>query len=521
MSIRACLENAVAKYPQKVFLYFEDEKITYNDFNTRVNKSANYFQKTGIKKGDVVALFLPNCPEFLYNWFALAKIGAIMVPINTACKDAETEYILNHSEAKMVISTFDLLDIIGKIREKCGHLNEIISIDISPNEKIGVLADLIADSPSQLPDIEISKDDTACILYTSGTTGPPKGCMLPNEFYTLTGEQFISVCDIGQDDRLMTFMPLFHMAAQTTTTMGTILAGASFILIARFSASAILGQLKRYQPSLFSYIGAVLSFLDNLPESPGDKTHGIPRIFGGGATKELVERIEKRFNLKVIEGYGATEDGLPLSNCYKNGPRKIGSIGKPIGGREAKIVDDDERELLPGQQGEIAVRGKPLMSGYFKDPAATADVMRNGWFYTGDNGYMDDEGFFYFFGRKKDILRRAGENISSAEVEDVIRAHPKVFDVAVIGIPDNIRGEEVKACIILKTGETEKTVPPEEIVSFCSERLAYFKVPRYIEFCEVDFPRTPTNKVQKHILRKERAHVSENCYDRGETRGKV
>lgn len=515
--MRECLEKAVAKCPGKIFLYFENEEITYREFDIHVSRRANYFLSTGIHKGDVVALFLPNCPEFLYNWFALAKIGAIMVPINTSCKASEVQYILKHSEAKIVISNADLIEIIFRIKTLCEQLREVISIDFSPHCRVGVLSNLIKDASTFLPKIEIADSDTASILYTSGTTGSPKGCILPHEFYTLTGRDFVQLNAIETEERLMTFLPLFHMAAQTTTTMGALVGNASMILIDRFSASSVWEQFEKFKPALFSYIGAVLAILDNLPGDPYEQTLKIPRCYGGGANGELIKRIETRFNLKVIEGYGSTEDGIVLSNFYTDGPRKVGSLGKPVFGREVRIFDENDRELPPYEHGEIVVRGTPMMSGYFKDPEATTEVMRGGWFHTGDHGYMDEEGFFYFLGRKKDILRRAGENISAVEVEDVIRSHPKVFDVAVVGVPDNIRGEEVKACIVLKSGETDATVTPNDIISFCQERLAYFKVPRYLEYFDSDLPRTPTNKVQKHVLKKEK-FPDDGIFDREEER---
>lgn len=508
------MEKAAVKNPDKVFLYFEDEQVTYKEFDARVNQRANYFLQAGLEKGDTAAILLPNCPEFLYNWLALAKIGAVMVPINTAYKGMEAQYVLNHSEARLLVSNAELLKHTGIMSKQTEHLQEIVSVDTAPNAEVGILAQLAARLPETLPPCEISKDDMATILYTSGTTGPPKGCVLPQEFYTVTGRQFTEFNAIDANDRVMTFLPLFHMAAETTTTMGTLIAEASMVLIDRFSATKFWDQVRKYRPTLFSYIGAVLSILEDLPESSEDRTHSIRRCFGGGATKELTEMAERRFNITVVEGYGSTEDGLVLSNYYKNGQRRVGSIGKPAPGRAAKIVDDAGNELPPGQKGEIAISGGPMMLGYFKDPVATAEVMKDGWFYTGDNGYMDEDGFVYFSERKKDIIRRAGENISSAEVENVIRSHPGVLDVAVVAVPDKIRKEEVKAYIMLRTGETEATVPPTEIVAHCSERLAYFKVPRYIEYRTTDFPRTLTNKILKHELKKEKADLTEGCFDR-------
>ncbi len=521
MTIRDYLETSVANNPDKIFLYFKDEEISYSKLNSRVNKRANLFINSDIRKGDTVALFLPNCPEYLYCWFALSKIGAIMIPVNTGFKEREAEYILNHSEVKMVICGSEFLDIVRNIKHKCRHLKEVLSIDKTPDTDIRLVSDLAEGLPDQLPEIELSGEDIASMLYTSGTTGPPKGCPLPNGYYTLTGKNWIDFCSIQSSERLMTFLPLFHMAAQTTTTMAALISGASLVLIERFSASKIWDQVRRYKPGIFSYIGALLSMLENQPESPKDRSHSISRIFGGGAGKEQIERFEKRFGLTVIEGYGSTEDGLVLANSYKNGSRKIGSVGRPCPGYEVRIVDRNDKPLHPGQVGEIVVKGKLMMKGYFKDPTATTEAMKGGWFHTGDNGYMESDGYFYFCERIKDIIRRSGENISAVEVEEVIRSHPKVLDVAVVAVADSIRGEEVKAHVRLKPSESKSTVPFEEIISHCNQRLAYFKVPRYVEYHKKDFPRTQTNRVKKHELKQKERQGSNDYYDRSGAESKL
>jgi len=514
MNIRQYIEKAVSEKQQKTFLYFEDKEITYEELNTAVNRRANYFLDSGVRKGDIVALLLQNCPEFLYNWFALVKIGGIMVPINTAYKQEEVKYVLNHSGAKAVISSSKYLDIIQEIKHEISNLKEIISIEDSGESETKVLGELIKRSPSELKEIEITEDDTACILYTSGTTGPPKGCILPNDYYTITGENHIKFAGITSNDRLITHLPLFHMNAQCIATISAIIAGASLILIDRFSASRFWDQISKYRPTIFNYIGSILSILEKLPESRAERMHTMPRCYGGGGSKEQIERFEKRFKLKVIEAYGSSEDSTVTSNYFKDGPRRIGSVGVPSPGREVKIVDGDGNELPPNVKGEIVVRGKPMMKGYFKNTEDTAEAMRSGWFYTGDIGFMDEDGFLYFSGREKDIIRRAGENISSVEVENVIKLHPKVLDAGVIGVPDEIRGEEVKVYVILQAGETEANLPPTEIISFCSERLAYFKVPRYVEYRNKDLPRTSTQRIKKYELKAEKEDLTEGCFDK-------
>jgi len=515
MSVREVIETAVKKNPAKTYLYFKDEEISYQDFNDNINRVANGFLRKGIKKGDIVSLFLPNCPEFLYCWLALSKIGAIMVPINTAYKGQEAKYILNHSEAKIVVVTPEYLEIVRSIRKGCKHLEEIILVSDSPAPDAELLSDLVKGSSTDLIPVDISDDDLSCILYTSGTTGPPKGCMLPNDYYTLQGEEIVRFLKLTPDDRMLTCLPLFHMNAQTQTTMGSLTVGCSMILLDRFHAHNFWDDVRRYKATQFDYIGAMLAILYKLPETEQDRKHSVSRIWSGGCPREILEKFEGRFGLKIIEGYGLTESGTNTRHSVDM-KRKIGSQGVPVSYQEVRVVDDKDRELPTNAIGEIVVRGKGLMKGYYKEPETTARALRGGWCHTGDNGYMDEDGYLWFVDREKDIIRRSGENISSMEVEHVIQSHPKVGEAAVIGVPDEIRGQEVKACIILKPGETEETLPPEEIVSFCEERLAYFKVPRYIEYREV-FPRTPTQRVEKYKLRTEKKDLTEGCFDRLKT----
>lgn len=514
MTIKQYIEKYASENPGKIYLYFKDEEIRFKEFNDNINKRANYLLDLGIERGDRVALYLPNCPEFLYTWLACTKIGAAIVPINTAYKAEETKYVLNHSETKLVVTNKEYLDLVLSIKNDCRYINNIFTVDASSDSNVIVLPEAVKDFPVSNPDVEVGNDDIVSILYTSGTTGPPKGCILPNDYYTITAENHLQFAGITSDDRIITHLPLFHMNAQCIATIPSILSGACLILIEQFSASRFWDQNKKYRPTIFSYIGSILSILEKLPELPGDKTHGIPRCYGGGVGKDQMERFENRFNLKVIEAYGSTEDSTVTSNYYMEGSRKIGSVGVPSPRREVRIVDDEDQDLPPNTRGEIIVKGKPMMKGYFKDAEATAEVMRGGWFHTGDNGYIDDKGFLYFSERKKDIVRRSGENISSVEVETVIKAHPKILDAAVIGVPDEIRGEEVKAYILLRSGHTEKTCPPSEIIAFCQENLAYFKVPRYLEYREKDFPRTPTQRIQKFELKEEKKNLKEGCFDR-------
>jgi crotonobetaine/carnitine-CoA ligase len=519
-NIRELIETQTAKNPDKVFLYFEDREITYAQFNASINRAANVFLELGIKKGDRVCFFMPNCPEFHYGWLGLAKMGGVMVPINTNYRTEETKYIVNHSEAKAILVHASLKQVIDSIRPETPLLEHFLlaggdAIDGNYRsfEKALALASL------DLVPIYISEDDLLEILYTSGTTGPSKGAMMSHRYWYMTGAGFVYSLEIESEDRLFTCLPLFHANAQGYSTMGSLIAGASLILMDKFSATRFWDQIRLYKATEFNFIGAMLTILSKQPETDRDREHRVRLAYGTpGLSRQFEEYMVRRFGIKFYSGYGLTECGLgtmtPIHGTWKEKtmglPRQI-----PIPGfvNEIKIVKDQGEDIPPGTIGEIAMRNPGMMTGYFKEPELTAKVIRNGWLYTGDQGWMDADGYFFFADRKKDVIRRRGENVSSIEVEAVINAHPKVLESAVIGVASEFQDDELKAYIVSRPNET---IDPLEIVRWCKERLAYFKVPRFIEF-RSELPKTPTLRVQKYKLREEKKDLTQDCFDLAKT----
>ena len=319
--------------------------------------------------------------------------------------------------------------------------------------------------------------------------------------------------DVRPEDRLFTCLPLFHANAQGYSTLGALTAGASLVLMERFSATKFWGEIRHYKATVFNFIGAMLTILSKQPESERDRDHHVRAAYGSPALeKNFQEYMEQRYGITFVSGYGLTECGLCLIQPL-HGLRKEGSLGLPkqIPGfgfvNEIKVVDEEEREVPRGTIGEILIKNPAVTTGYYKDPELTSKVIRDGWLYTGDRAWMDEDGYFFFADRKKDVIRRRGENVSSLEVEKVINAHPKVLESAVIGVPSEFQDDEVKVFIILKPNET---LDPLDLVTWCKERLAYFKIPRFIEF-RSEFPRTPTLRVQKYKLREE--DKSNDCFD--------
>ncbi len=512
MNIRHFIEKIAEKNLDKTYLYFNDQEVSYREFDRNINRVANALLKMGIRKGDRFCIMMRNCPEYLYTWFGLNKIGAVMVPINAEFREKEAHYIIEHSEARAVLTTTETLPVIRNIRKSYNVPEHVICLGRPKDDDILSFQEFYEASSPMLGETDVSMVDVATIIYTSGTTGAPKGVMQLHRTYVLCGEAYVSWLQIEPEDRLITCLPLYHMNAQVYSTMGSLAANASLVLLERFSASRFWEQAVRYQATILNYIGAMLMILFKQPPSKLDRAHRIRRTYGAPAFEDrLRDEMEKRFGFQIISGYGLTESPFgTIEPLY--GPRKNLSIGKPRSHPThpnfVKIVNDHGHELPPGNIGEIILKNAAVMKGYFKDPQRTDEVLRNGWLYTGDNAWKDEEGFFYFVDRKKDVIRRRGENISSAEIESIVDGHPKVLESAAIGVSSDISDEEIKLLIVPKPGET---IYPEEIFQWCSERLARFKVPRYLEIRN-SFPKTPTHKVEKYKLRQE-GHDLTRCID--------
>ena len=520
MNIRDMLEKQAEKYSNKIFLYFDDQKITYRDLDLTVNRVANAFRRMGIKKGDRVAMMLPNCPEFLYTWMGLNKIGAVEVPINIGFTGKEVSYILQHSEALGLVIHQDYYPILEKVRrEEVPSLREVIFCGEGIPPSGAVPFSVMLDEESALVKVDISEDDPAVCIYTSGTTDRPKGVLNSHKSWVLTGEAYAFTVGITSDDRVMTSNPLSHANAQVYSTMGSLAVGASLILLKRFSSSQILEQARHYQASKLILVQAVTPWVWNRPRREDDGDNPIKTLVAGNVPTEIYHDFEERFRLKIQTIYSLTEAVFAVMGPREGTqPRKPGGIGvamehpDPAIKNEIRIIDESGKEVPRGEQGEIVIRNPATMIGYFKDPEKTAETKKDGWIYTGDIGYQDKEGYFVFVGRKKEVIRRRGELISPNEIESVINSHPSVQESAVIGVPSGLGSgeEEVKAYVLLKP---DQTTTPQELLSWCKGKLAEFKIPRFLEF-RTDFPRSAIGRIKKNLLKAEKQDLTDKCYDR-------
>ncbi len=511
------IEDKARQYPDHVVFQFRDYPITFGELNERINKAANGFLALGIGKGDKVAIMLPNCPEFLYTWFGLNRIGAVEVPINVALKGEGLAYQITQSDSAMLVADTEYLDRLGDVADQLTTLHHIAFLHRAENEQAlpawapceALWFGELMDRPATTPDVEVGFKDMASILYTSGTTGRSKGVMMSHHYWYDIWSESVKYSRYTEDDVLYTGLPFFHGNAQGITIGPAILADAKAVIVERFSAGQLWDDCRRWECTEANYIGGIIPILMKAEEKESDADNPLRLMVGAAAPVKIWHDFERRFNTKLLEVYGMTECYCCLVNPYDE-PRP-GSCGKPITGWDVRIVDDDDNEVPPGTIGEFIAR--PLRNfvgttGYYKQPEATLEFFSNFWMHTGDLGRTDEDGYFYFVDRKKQALRRRGENISSFEVEAVINANPAVLESCVVGVPSDVGEEDVKAVIVLKQGQT---LSEEEIIRWCEPRLAYFAIPRYIAF-RADLPKTPSERVEKYKLKAE--GVTDDCWDR-------
>jgi len=511
------IDARVEKYSDKTFLYFRDEKISYAEIGRYTNKCANMFKNLGINKGDKVSIMLPNCPEYIYIWFGLAKLGSVEVPVNNAHKGEFLRHIVDQSDSKILVIDIDYLERLKLIEDNLPKIEKVVVRgDIKKEDvesyKIPIVSyeENFNKSNEDKVDVEVYPWDPLSIIYTSGTTGLSKGALAPHKFWLVFTEKILEYREGGEDDIFYTFMPLYHLNGQCLTVLTALIAGASMVLSEKFSARRFWDDIRRYGATQFNYLGGVMPILNKQPRKPNDSDNPVRIALGAACPPDVMDEVEERFGIKCLEGFGMTEIGLPIH--VKTNDRRSGSCGKTLEDLyEVKLFDDNDNEVPVGEPGEIVFRPREpflMMLEYYNMPDKTLETFRNLWFHTGDLAKQDEDGYFYFVDRKKDALRRRGENISSFEVEKTVNSHPKVLESAAIAVPADIGDDEVKICVVLKPGES---LAPEELIEYCNERMPHFAVPRFVEFMD-SLPKTPTERVEKYKLKA--AGITPNTWDK-------
>lgn len=511
--------DATQRHGERPYLLWQNRRVSYGELDRRSGQFARGMAELGIKKGDRVAVMLENCPEYLFAWFGAAKLGAIEVSINTAFKGSILQYILQDCSASAIVIAPEMMEALLPELPSLPVLQTIIIVGTGSAAAVPGRRVVSASSFETLDPFapQASPTDIAVLGYTSGTTGPSKGAMLTHNRIVKTGEEMARVRSVSPEDNLYTCLPLFHGNAKFLTIMPALVMGARASLGTRFSASQFWNEVRFMGATQFNYLGVMISVLFKQPPSAADRDHSVRLGWGAGAMREMLPAFEERFGVFLMEGYGLTEGGIPLSNTLSE--RRIGSCGRQMPGYEVDVVDDWDNAVAPGEHGELVVRSRwphTTMAGYYGMPDKTAEIYRNFWLHTGDLGSKDEEGFFYFIDRKKDAIRRRGENISSFEVEAAVNTHPGILESAAFPIKSDVTEDDVMVVAVLKPGES---LTPEAFTEHCVARMPYFWVPRFVRLTTQPLPRTPTNKVEKYRLREK--GVTPDTWDREKAGFKV
>jgi len=503
MTLGEMITRVQRENPEKVAIKFKDREWTYQDLEVQTNKIANGLKKLGVGKGDRVGLLMLNSPYFIVAYFGIAKLGAIVVPINVMFKGPEITYLLNDSKAVTLITSPVFMPVAGEIRERLETVKHVIVQDVGQENNFAgcvSMAGLLEDESGEFsPDYGISPEDTAVFLYTSGTTGNPKGAMLTHSNLISNAAGTAAVTESTGDDITLCMLPMFHSFAWTCCVSLPIYCGGKIVILESFVPQVVLKTLIEEKITINAGVPTMYNVLLQVPDiNPADFVN-IRLSYSGGAALpgEVLKKFDEKYGIKILEGYGLSECSPVCTVNPYLGARKAGSIGVPLPEVECRIVDDSGNDLPRNTPGELLFKGPNVMKGYYNLPEATAETLRDGWIYTGDVGYMDDDGYIFIIDRKKDLIIVGGLNVYPREIEEVLYTCPKVAEAAVIGVMDSLRGETVKAVVALKQGET---ATEREIIKYCQERLANYKLPKVVEFVEA-LPKTSTGKILKRALK--------------------
>ena len=520
-TVKEAVEKTAA-LGDKVYLIdpVKDKQYSYEESNIESNKVANSLISLGLKKGDKVATYMKNSPKYIFSLFACGKAGLVEVPINAAFHEPEITHLINTAEISTVIVDPDksFLEELAKVSEKTPIMKNVLifgEISDVPSMKAKTISleEMSVKAETSNPNIEVKGSDEFCAFFTSGTTGLPKGAPITNKTFILAAESICSV-RVVPGDRNYTCLPLSHANAQVYSMMATRLMGNSVVLSDRFSPKKFFQEIKKYGATYFNYIGGLLPMLNGaFPTAEDVPDHGASFCFGAPSAGE---GFEEKFKVEAFEGYSMSEVPVLFGNFDPDrSKRKNRSFGMPLFpdlDRGIKVVDDDGKAVGPGVVGELVQKGTDFVTvGYWGAPEATKEAIdENGWFHTGDLVKTDEDGYFYYVDRRKFMIRKAGENIATAEIEATANSHPAVETSAAIPAPDPIREEEVKILLKLKEGAT---IDFEDFTRHCAEKLAYFKVPRYIEIVK-EFPVTATERIQKVKLKEIEKQKEDHGWDR-------
>jgi long-chain acyl-CoA synthetase len=501
-NLAVILRESAAASPDKPVVVYDGGHLTYAQVDALSDQLAAGLQQRGLRPGDAVGLQLPNIPQFLVAYFGILKAGAVVVPMNVLLKAPEVAFHLGDCNARAFITWTDVLDDAAKGAAQAG-VREVFVVGDAPDAQATTpFARLLAaPATGERPFVAREPADTAVIIYTSGTTGRPKGAELMHFQLYMNADIPGRLFNVREGDVIITVLPLFHVFGLSSILNIAVRFGCTMSLIPRFDAGTVLAAIQQHRATIFEGVPTMFMALLQHPQLDQYDVASLRVAISGGAAipAQVLDAFEDRFGVVILEGYGLSETASTTTFNRSATERRPYSVGKPIWGAELQIWDDEGRPLPPGRNnvGELVTRGFHVMKGYLNSPEATAEAFAGGWFHTGDLGYVDDDGFVFIVDRKKELIIRGGYNVYPREVEEVLYSHPAIAEAAVVGIPDQQLGEEVKAFIALKPGQQ---LIESELIAYCKERVAAYKYPRVIEVRD-ELPKSATGKVLKKQLK--------------------
>ncbi|MGN6556774.1 MAG: long-chain-fatty-acid--CoA ligase [Solirubrobacterales bacterium] len=491
LNLASTITESAARSPAAVAVRLNGLELTYAELDDRSARVATLLREKGIQQGDRVGVMLPNVLEFPISYYGILRAGGCVVPMNVLLKRREIAFYLEDSGAKLLLAWHGFAE---EAREGATDAGAEL-IEVEPES----FAELLGSREPSTELAETEDEDTAVILYTSGTTGKPKGAELTH--FNLSRNADISgrtTSETKEGDVILGALPLFHSFGQTVSMNASLRVGATLTLLPKFDPGDALEIMHRERVTHFYGVPTMFGALLHHPERESFDCSSLRICITGGAAMpvEVLRGFEEAFGCEVLEGYGLSETSPVASTNHPGRPRKAGSIGTPLEEVEMKVVDENDEEVAQGEVGEVVIRGHNIMKGYWQRPDATAEAMRGGWFHTGDMAKVDEDGYFFIVDRKKDLIIRGGYNVYPREVEEVLYEHPKIREAAVVGIPHDEWGEEIGAAVVLHEGEE---MAPEEVSEYVKERIAAYKYPRLVWFID-DLPKGPTGKILKREI---------------------
>ncbi len=499
MNLYQNLVKTAGKSPDSTALFFGHDTITYGELLSRTHRLASGLRGLGVDETSKVAILLRNVPEFVISYYAVLSLGAVAVPLCYMCLAEEVERIVCDSMVETLITNFEFDDLVKELQASmCSQISRIIVKDAPELEGVILYEKLLEGQPEAFDAVERADDDMAVILYAPTSSKVVRGCMLTHHNLDWNAEAMGKQCEIMPDDIIMAVLPFFAVYGQSCVMNTAIKAGASLVLQESFIPGEVLKALQHEQVTVFFGVPTMFVYILNHPLIYQYDLGSVRLWFTGGAPfpREIMDRWNNELGARIIEGYGLTEAAPLVSMQPLEGPYKIGSIGVLPEGLEAKVIDEEGKGLAPGEVGELIVRGPNVMKGYYNKPEETEKVLKEDWLHTGDMVYIDEDGYIFIVGRKKDLIIRGGFNIYPREIEEVLVSHPLISEAAVVGIPNKYLGEEVKAYVKQKPGSN---LTEEQVLEYCEEKLPYYKTPKFIVFVR-SFKKDPSGQILKDLI---------------------